>query len=305
MTFSSRSSEVLAIPFPPRFDFWRTVYSHGWCALPPFSVDPVARTLTRVHAAGDGTTARWTLRRNGRSISAEVEPGGTGVPPPGVMAEIRTCLRLDEDFSSFHRMARSYPRYRWIAACGAGRLLRAPTMFEDTVKMICTTNCTWGLTTLMVGNLVRSTGRRHDDEHHAFPTPDAIAALSEAYLRKEIKAGYRSPFILLLATQVAAGYLDIESWRTSPLPTDELFREMRNVKGIGPYAAGNLLKLAGRYDELGLDSWVRSKYFELRRGGRKVKDVTIERDYASYGEWRGLFLWLEMTRNWHQDKFRL
>ena len=89
------------------------------------------------------------------------------------------------------------------------------------------------------------------------------------------------------------------------MPTRALFDEMRTVKGIGPYAAGNLLKLAGRYDYLGLDSWVRGKYFELRRSGRPVKDSTIEKDYLQFGKWRGLLFWLEMTRDWHGDKFRL
>jgi len=80
---------------------------------------------------------------------------------------------------------------------------------------------------------------------------------------------------------------------------------MRTVKGIGPYAAGNLLKLVGRYDYLGLDSWVRSKYFELHHDGSRVKDSTIERRYERYGRWRGLFFWLEMTRYWHDGKFRV
>jgi N-glycosylase/DNA lyase len=223
----------------------------------------------------------------------------------GLKSQIRTCLRMDEDFSEFHREARRYPRYRWIAASRAGRMLRSPSVFEDALKMICTTNCTWALTTLMVSNLVASSGRRHGDGGHAFPSPAAVAAMPESFLRKHVKAGYRSPYILELADRVASGNLDIESWRSSPLPTPALFEEMQSVKGIGPYAAGNLLKLAGRYDYLGLDSWVRTKYFELHRAGRRVMDSTIEKDYEQFGRWRGLLFWLEMTRNWHDDKFRL
>lgn len=222
-----------------------------------------------------------------------------------LIGQIRTCLRMEEDFREFHREARRHPRYRWIAACGAGRLLRSPSMFEDALKMICTTNCTWTLTTLMVSNLVASTGTRHGETGTTFPSPAAVAGMTESFLRKHVKSGYRSPYILALADRVASGTLDIESWRSSELQTPALFDEMKTVKGIGPYAAGNLLKLAGRYDYLGLDSWVRSKYFELHRSGRRVKDSTIERDYGEFGRWRGLFFWLEMTRDWHDDKFRL
>jgi 3-methyladenine DNA glycosylase/8-oxoguanine DNA glycosylase len=210
---------------------------------------------------------------------------------------------MEEDFTSFHAEARSHPEYRWIARCRAGRLLRAPTVFEDAIKMICTTNCTWGLTVIMVTALVQTLGKQLTDDLFAFPSPEAIASVDEAFLRKRCKTGYRSPFILELARRISRGELDVESWRTSPLPTDELFALMRTVKGIGPYAAGNLLRLAGHYDELALDSWVRSKFSELHTRGRHVRDEAIEKYYRRFGEWRGLLFWLEMTRDWHDEKF--
>ena len=219
-----------------------------------------------------------------------------------IRGQLRTCLRMDEDFAPFHAEARRYRKFRWIAASGSGRMLRAPTMFEDAVKMICTTNCTWALTTLMVTNLVQRLGRKLVDGLIAFPTPGAIASLSEREIRSGIKSGYRSGYILELARRVSSGELRIESWRGSELPSDLLFKEMRSVKGIGSYAAGNLLKLAGRYDELGLDSWVRAQFFKLHKNGRKVKDSTIARHYEKYGRWRGLFFWLEMTRDWHDEE---
>jgi N-glycosylase/DNA lyase len=298
---------VFTIPTPPGFNFWRTVFSHGWCALPPFSHNPKERTLSRIFALRGGDLVSVTL-----SGSDGVMTGRCEGPAPGnkeaeeeLRAQVASCLRLTEDLTPFYQAARRYSRYRWIPGSGAGRLLRAPTMFEDAVKMICTTNCTWELTMLMVSNLVRSVGKKFDAARSAFPSPGAIAGLTERFLRREVKSGYRSPFLLEFAERVAGGNIDPESWRSSPLTTHDLFKEMRQVKGIGPYAAGNLLKLAGRYDELGLDSWVRGRYYELRRKGRRVKDVTIERDYREFGEWRGLFLWLEMTREWHNDKFRL
>ena len=53
--------------------------------------------------------------------------------------------------------------------------------------------------------------------------------------------------------------------------TAELIKEMRGVKGVGPYAAENLLKLLGRYDGLALDSWTRAKFFTVRNNGRKAQ----------------------------------
>jgi len=106
----------------------------------------------------------------------------------------------------------------------------------------------------------------------------------------------------LLADRVASGALDVEAWLTSPLATGELMKEMRGVKGVGPYAAENLLKLLGRYDGLALDSWTRAKFFSVRNNGRKTTDKKIARYYSRFKEWRGLALWCDMTRDWIEHK---
>jgi len=297
--------QTITLPVPKDFDFWRTVYSHGWCALPPFSSDKSDRSLTRIVSLNGSKPVHCTLFGRGKRILVRMESGSrlTAEEKKEVARQLTTCLRLNEGFQEFHRIARRYPHYRWIARARAGRMLRAPSMFEDAVKMICTTNCTWSLTTLMVTNLVKSLGIAASDGSEAFPSPEAIAGTSEHFLRKEVKSGYRAPYILELAQKVVAAKIDVEAWRSSEVSTEELFKEMRTVKGIGPYAAGNLLKLCGRYDYLGLDSWVRSKYSEIHSRGRVVKDSTIEKHYRNYGTWRGLFFWLEMTRHFHEDKF--
>jgi N-glycosylase/DNA lyase len=299
------STSWLTLKTPPGFHFWRTVYSHGWCDLPPFAHNAEKQELFRVLRLADGTIVITVMTGAPRAVRIRVQSQRplTAEHKRDILHHLAACLRLDEDFSDFHRAARAYPQYRWIARSGSGRLLRAPTVFEDVVKMICTTNCTWALTKLMVTNLVEHFGESVGSSHRAFPTPEAIAASSERYLRKEIKAGYRSPYLLELAERVASGTLDLESWRSSPLATKDLFKQMLLVKGIGPYAAGNLMKLVGHYDYLGLDSWVRSRYSKLHRNGRPVKDATIEKHYAQFGKWRGLFFWLEMTRYWHDEKF--
>ena len=249
------------------------------------------------------TPAHCILREAGNDVAVTMQsrrPLSTA-QLGNAAAQIRTSLRLDEDFGPFHDEANQYPEFRWICETGSGRLLRAPTVFEDAVKMLLTTNCTWQLTTIMVTNLVQAAGEQFDETHWTFPTPEAVASLSERTLRTRIKTGYRSPFLLQMARDLARGKLDMESWRTSTLPTPDLYEEIRNVKGLGPYSAGNLLRLVGRCDYLALDSWVRQQYFKLHRNGRAVKDATIERDYLKFGTWRGLFFWLEMTKEWHDE----
>ncbi len=132
----------------------------------------------------------------------------------------------------------------------------------------------------------------------AFPTPAAMAAMSEDFYRTEIRAGYRSPYFVELAEAVAVGKIDPETWLTSDLPTAELKNEMKRVKGVGDYAAENLLKLVGRYDGLALDSWLRSQFYKNHNKDKKCTDKKIEKHYNKFGEWRGLVIWCDMTEKW-------
>jgi 3-methyladenine DNA glycosylase/8-oxoguanine DNA glycosylase len=295
----------LTLRVPRGFDFWRTVLSHGWAVLPPFECDPPQRTLRRTFRFQSGRLATATM--HGTTSAVQIDTGRTVLTAEertDLRCQVQTCLRLDEDFSEFHAAARRHAGYRWIATSGAGRLLRAPTLYEDVVKMICTTNCSWSLTEAMVGKLVRLFGAESDEGRRAFPEPRSIAESTEQALRARCSMGYRAPYVLELSRRVASGELALEALRSSTAPAPELFETLRAIKGVGPYAAGNLLKLLGRYDHLALDAWVRGQYAKLHTRGRAVKDTTIERRYAPLGRWRGLFFWLEMTRSWHHEKFR-
>ena len=144
--------------------------------------------------------------------------------------DIRHCLRLDDDLDAFYTLADNDADLAWVRKVGAGRLLRGPSVFEDLVKTICTTNCSWALTTKMVKGLV-TLGAESDDGRRAFPTPEALAAQPEAFYREVVRAGYRAPYFAELANRILAGELDAESWLHSELPTDKLKREMKRVKG--------------------------------------------------------------------------
>jgi N-glycosylase/DNA lyase len=207
-------------------------------------------------------------------------------------------LRLDDDMREFYHLVAQEADFNWIPTQGAGRLLRSPTVYEDLVKMICTTNCSWALTEKMVTGLVEALGRESDDGSRTFPTPEAMALMPLTFYVNEVRSGYRAAYLKELADRVASGELEVEAWLKSPLPTEELIKEMRGVKGVGPYAAENLLKLLGRYDGLALDSWTRAKFYKVHNNGRTTTDKKIERYYSRFKEWRGLALWCDMTRDW-------
>lgn len=288
----------LTVRTPPDFNFHRTVLSHGWCGLPPFELDrnnwELKRVLDRVSLKP--VTVTISPSRNGIKIVSSRAVGKRVAE--NIVRDVRHMLRLDDDLGEFYSTMAADPDFAWIAAEGAGRLLRSPTVFEDLVKMICTTNCSWALTEKMVNGLVEEMGRASDDGRKSFPTAEVMAGESEAFYRDKIRAGYRAPYLKELAQRVAANEIDVESWLTNDAPLAALMKELKSVKGVGNYAAENLLKLIGRYDGLALDSWTRAQFARARNQGRAASDKKILRFYSRFNSWRGLALWCDMTRDW-------
>ena len=292
----------ITIATPREFSFKRTVISHGWCELLPFQIDQEKWQLTRTLDLENARPVTITIRATKRALVINTSRRLSQTATKKVVADVRHMLRLDDNIAEFYRLVAEDTDFNWIPSQGAGRLLRSPTVFEDLVKMICTTNCSWALTQKMVTGLVENLGRESGNGQRTFPTPEAMALMPVKFYVNEVRAGYRSEYLKLLADRVASGTLDVEAWLTSPLSTADLTKEMRDVKGVGPYAAENVLKLLGRYDGLALDSWTRAKFFSVRNNGRKTSDKKIARYYSRFKEWRGLALWCDMTRDWIEDK---
>jgi len=288
----------LNITVPRDFSFKRTIISHGWCELLPFRIDREKWILSRVLDLKNAAPVTLTISATKRSVRINPSRRLSRAANEQVIRDVRHMLRLDDDMGDFYSSLTGDRDFGWIPVQGAGRMLRSPTVYEDLVKMICTTNCSWALTEKMVTGLVENLGREANDGYRTFPTPEAMALMPLKFYTNEVRAGYRSAYLKELADRVASGSLDVESWLRSELTTVDLIKAMREVKGVGPYAAENLLKLIGRYDGLALDSWTRAKFFTVRNNGRKASDKKIARYYSRFNEWRGLALWCDMTRDW-------
>ena len=288
-----------------RVDLKRTIASHGVVDLPPNRIDEDAWTL------------ELTLRLNGRApatvVVSEGRKGHAKLEATGdadldlLRRAVAHVLRLDEDLTPFYEAAAADPELAWVAASGAGRMIRSPTVFEEVVKTICTTNCAWSATVRMVGALVEHLGEPGPSPDgpfgRAFPTPEAMARTNERFYKDVARAGYRGQYLRSLATSVASGELDLEALgRASPeeLSDDELAAQLLALPGVGPYAAAHVMLLLGRYSRLILDSWTRPKYLRVS-GMKRAKDTTIERRFRRYGPYAGLAFWLYLTRDWVEE----
>ena len=274
-------------------DLRRTLASHGVADLPPNEIDADAWTLTTTLDLPHGAATLHVAP--GRPGFARVDGSG---PSAGALGAVRHMLRLDADLSAFYAIARGDGDLTW-AATGAGRMMRSPTVFEDVVKTICTTNCAWSATVRMTTALVEHLGAEAPDGRRAFPAPDAMAGAGEDFYRDVVRAGYRGPYLRSLALSVAEGVLDLEALNDPELPDDEVAERLLALPGCGPYATAHMMMLLGRYSRLILDSWTRPKY--ARVNGRKAADRTIERRFRRYGDYAGLAFWLYLTRDWVVD----
>jgi 3-methyladenine DNA glycosylase/8-oxoguanine DNA glycosylase len=276
-------------------DLWRTLASHGVADLAPNALDDEARVLETTLPLPRGR-ARTVRVSAGRPGFARIESVNVGARDAVVLAEtVRHMLRLDADLSGFYIVARADENLSWVVE-GAGRMLRSPTVFEDVVKTICTTNCAWTATVRMAGALVAELGIEAQGGGRTFPTPEAMAEAPETFYKNVVRAGYRGPYLRSLAADVAGGRLDLEALNDPELPDDEVAARLLGLPGCGPYATAHMMMLLGRYSRLILDSWTRPKYARLR--GRKASDKTIERRFRPYRDYAGLAFWLYLTHDW-------
>ncbi len=292
-------------------DLMRTITSHGLASLPPLEIDEEAGTLTTTLAVAGGRprTVQVSPVSDGHARVDVIgrRPGRKGADTLG--ARVRHVLHLDEDLSGFYDLAREDPDLSWVTR-GAGRMIRSPTVFEEVVRIVCTTNCSWALTTKMITTLVARLGEvapgapREGWRRRAFPTPEAMASATPRFYRDVVRAGYRGPYLRSLARSVASGALDLEALgraSVDEVSDDEVESQLLALPGVGPYAAAHIMLLLGRYSRLILDSWTRPTYARLRGRRKLIPDDTIVRRFRPYGRFAGLAFWCFVTRDWVDD----
>ena len=256
-------------------------------------MDLAARTLeTTLPIPRGARTVRITAR--GKKLRIE------GSADAKLTKTVAHMFRLDEDLSAFYELVRE-DELAWCAL-GAGRMLRAPTVFEDVVKTICTTNTAWSGTRKMTSALVEHLGVEAPGGRRTFPTAAAMADADEHFYRDVARTGYRGPYLKRLATDVAEGRMDLEGLNDPSLPDEEVALSLLALPGVGPYAAAHIMLTSlGRYSRLVLDSWTRPTYQKLAGARSALKDATIERRFKRYGDWAGLAFWLYLTRSWVEE----
>ena len=287
----------ITVPTTSQFDFEQTVLSHGWYMLAPFKLNRDTMTLQyTLEMSSDGIIQLAMMMKDGH-LTVHL-PDYETLPTSHITTIyqlVRTVLNLDWDLRVFYEAMAEFDGYAWLEREQKGRILIAPTVWEDLAKVLFTTNTSWAQTVQMSARLC-SLGKPHPTlpDTYAFPTAQTIAEMDFDALSEHLRAGYRTAYLYELAVQIADGSVDVESWRD--LDGDDLYKAVKSLKGFGDYAAGTIVRMLGHFDKLAIDSACREMYATLHNNGEKGKDKDIKAHYARYGDWKGLVMWMDIMR---------
>jgi len=278
-----------------------TVSCHGWYQTPPFGWD--GHTLTRVDALPSGRLVRWEVReervisRGKAELAVRVEPVAGGKKAREVAREFTAslavnCLNLEWNLQPFYRLARRFPGLRQAPLIGAGRILHAPTVWEDCSKALCGTNIQWKQAVRIIEHLGEmGTPHSRDKNLRGWPTPAQILAVGEKKLRDVCRLGYRAPYLLLMAERFAAG--EAGQADLAKLSTAECFKFFTSLPGLGPSTASYLVQLYGHLDRMVVDSSVRGYVRDHYTNGKMPTDDEIRALFERYAPFQGLGHWME------------
>jgi 3-methyladenine DNA glycosylase/8-oxoguanine DNA glycosylase len=290
-------STTIHVPSP--FEFRLCLMGHGWIALSPHKFDEATERWQTVLRIGNVVVDVLVFARDAESLRVEISAKTklTTAQVASVRQQLRHMMRLDDDLSAFYTACKSEPQRHWVAERGGGRLLRSAQVFEDLMKLLFTTNTTWSSTERMTRNLVAALGSKAPSGNRAFPTAKQCLRDEEFY-REVVRCGYRAG----AAMQLAQSFVDRELTNKTFLaeqPSEELWDRLCGLRGFGPYAAGQAIRLCGHYDRLAIDSWCRATIAKMDGRKKPPTDKAIERRYAKLAPFQGLAMWCDLTANWH------
>ncbi len=178
----------------------------------------------------------------------------------------RRYLSLDEDYGAIHGELLSLSdneALRLAVEHGKGIRILRQDPWETICSFIISQNNNIPRIKGLISALSREAGEKIAEGVYSFPTAKAVLALGVDRLR-ELKMGFRAPYIIDAAQKVVRGELDIAS--VSELSTPEAEKALCTVKGIGPKVADCALLFGfSKYDAFPIDVWIKkviAKYFD-------------------------------------------
>lgn len=146
-------------------------------------------------------------------------------------ADYFDCSR---DYSALHRRLSVHPVLRRAVEYAPGLRLLRQDGWEALCTFILSQNNHIKRIKGLVDRLCCLAGEKLESGVYSFPTPQALAVLSEEDL-SPVRMGFRAKYVLDAARRVSDGEIDLQA--LYHLPLDEARAELMQIRGVGPKVA--------------------------------------------------------------------
>ncbi|MCL2362121.1 MAG: DNA-3-methyladenine glycosylase 2 family protein [Defluviitaleaceae bacterium] len=161
---------------------------------------------------------------------------------------------LNRDYSHIKNLYSIDPHLAKATAFSPGLRVLQQDPWETLITFILSQNSNIPRIKKMVLELCLNFGKVLPAGGRAFPTPEALAPLTQEDMAP-VKTGYRAPYIIDAARQIAEGKICLSD--LADKPTDELKKSLLQIHGVGPKVAEcTALFGFGRVEVCPMDVWM-------------------------------------------------
>ena len=113
----------------------------------------------------------------------------------------------------------------------------------------------------IIDRLCKGDGKLLDNGDYSFPSAESLAKRDVKYY-ESIGLGYRAPYVLKTALDIASGKFDVNAIKG--LNTEAARKRLIALSGVGPKVADCILLFGyNRYDVFPVDTWIKKVYVDL------------------------------------------
>ncbi|XP_076946109.1 uncharacterized protein LOC143617426 [Bidens hawaiensis] len=295
---------IMEIQVASTFKLERAVCNHGFFMMAPNHWNPSTKTLIRpLRLPPNNQTVTVSISQPSPTIISVSILYNALISPSHhqpILDQVKRMLRLsneeEEAMTAFHRL------HTDAASEGFGRLFRNPSLFEDIVKTWLLCACRFSDSLEMAKKICnlnpkRKRGKRKKTEWN-FPTAQELSSFDRDKLKSIL--GYRGDGISVFATDVTSGKVDLDrlehecSYSNSSSIGDDLYKELKKVKGIGDFAACNILMCIGFYHRVPVDSETSRHIKQVHQRVNEDTNEMIKDIYDKYAPFQTLAYWFEL-----------
>ena len=283
----------IRISKPPYFSLKNTVLSNGWANLYPYRWydGKLAGTFQLKGKAFD-----FCVSESMKCLFLEIYGDLDGICRRQIVEKFKYAFSFDFPVNKFITFCSEIDREDLInlAKLGWGRLLRGFSPWEDAVKTLLTTNCTWSNTKKMTEKFCKNLGGRTLKQNYIFPSPKSV--VEHADLLDKLGLGYRAEYLFSLAERICSEEVILENCLAGNGNSfEESSKTIYSLLGFGNYATEHLLVLYGWYRSLPIDREV-MKYLGIKPNKRGNPPKSTNH-YSEFSDFRFTAYKLERIRN--------